>query len=38
MGDDRDDSSHPNVPIRLGLTNRGVIQHNICGMQEIAVQ
>jgi len=36
---DRDRSSHPIVPVRLGLTSRGVIQqNNICGMQGFAVQ
>jgi hypothetical protein len=39
MRDERGRRSHPNVPIRLGLTNRAVIQqNNICGMQGINVQ
>jgi len=37
--DDRDRSSHPTVPVRLGLTSRGVIQqNNIYGTQRFAVQ
>jgi len=37
--DDRDPSSYPNVPLRLGLTSLGINQqNNICGMQGIAVQ
>jgi ribonucleotide reductase beta subunit family protein with ferritin-like domain len=37
--DDRDRSSHPTVPVPLGLTRLDIIQQNsICGTQGIAVQ
>ena len=37
--DDGGRSSQPTVPVRLGLTSRGVIQqNNIRGMQGLAVQ